>query len=414
VQTIKELPYTPLQLAKNQVAIPDLWLARGWDGIPPREGKACRFPDGTDHNPSASLLRGGRLLYDHRNGKTYNSINLLMEVEQVGRSEACRILIEIARTRNSISSNPQIRCQAHPQVREKPTFPSFDIPTGEEISHLSKQRLITPIALELASKRGFLRSWNSSEGKVWVLTDSSGWIAVARRMDGRGWVHHNGSKAKMLKGSMASWPIGVRESVPFPAVAICEGGPDMLACLHFLIGSQKDDHVAPICMGSAGCHIPQDALELLRGKRVRIFIDNDARGRHASTNWAKQLINVGCKVDGFDFSGLMKRDGNLVKDLNDCTQLSDESIARYGELLSGMMDLLPKSHKPQPKPNPFLPKLTSCGYWSREELAVIKGTELEEDALFERLAKMLGGRILTHQVHQLTPLELYLRRGVSV
>ena len=130
----------------------------------------------------------------------------------------------------------------------------------------------------------------------------------------------------------------------------------MLACLHFLIGSGQEEHIAPICMGSAGCHIPQEALELLRGKRVRIFIDNDDRGLDASTKWAGQLIKVGCMVDGFDFSGLMKRNGDAVKDLNDCTQLSEESIASYGDLLVGMMDFLPKRPKPQPKPIPFLPE----------------------------------------------------------
>ena len=411
---------SPLELAKDLVTIPDLWLARGWDGVPPREGKACRFPDGTDKHPSSSLLKSGMLLHDHRDGKTYNSISLLMAVEGLDRGAACRALIEVAGTDGSlVTYRPIPRKQEPDQERRKPSLPTFAIPRGEEIHHLSTQRHLSPDALKVAVGRGYLRSWDSEDGRAWVLTDSSGWIALARRMDGNGWVHHNGSKAKMLKGSMAAWPIGVTESLPFPGVAICEGGPDMLACIHFLIASGQEKLVAPVCMGSSGVRIPEEALMFFRGKRVRIFIDNDPKGLEASTRWAAQLVGVGCTVDGFDFSGLIKRSEEPVKDLNDCSQLSDESISKYGSLLSGMMDFIPKQGRPEPKPIPYVPpeprtpQVVPVRYWNAEELSAIQGNGLEGDKLIELLAKQFNARILINQIRQLSPEELYASGGSS-
>jgi len=140
----------------------------------------------------------------------------------------------------------------------------------------------------------------------------------------------------------------------------------------------------------------------------------------ASTRWAAQLVGVGCKVDGFDFSGLIKRDGQPVKDLNDCSQLSDESINHYGSILTGMMDFLPKKPKSWPKlityvaPVPATLLALPSRYWNAEELKSIQGTGLEDDDVIEQLAKNLGARILVDQIRRLARLEIYATGGTSV
>jgi hypothetical protein len=170
-------------------------------------------------------------------------------------------------------------------------------------------------------------------------------------------------------------------------------------------------------MGSAGVRIPEEALMFFRGKRVRIFIDNDPKGLEASTRWAGQLMGVGCSVDGFDFTGLVKRNGEAVKDLNDCSQLSDESINQHGSLLAGMMDFLPKQPMIRPKAILFMAPITpdsmnfqAC-YWNNEEIRAIQGTGLEKDDLIEQLAMQFNAQILVDQIRKLTPEELYNSRG---
>jgi hypothetical protein len=82
--------------------------------------------------------------------------------------------------------------------------------------------------------------------------------------------------------------------------------------------SGVEDHVAPICMPSAVTNFTEQSLAYLQGKRARIFIDNNKAGRQAAQRWATQLRSAGILTDGFSFAGLVRTDGQAVRDLNDC------------------------------------------------------------------------------------------------
>ena len=56
------------------------------------------------------------------------------------------------------------------------------------------------------------------------------------------------------------WPIGLLEAESYPAIALCEGGPDFLAAFGHAWASCVEDRVAPVCMASVGNDIPADAL----------------------------------------------------------------------------------------------------------------------------------------------------------
>jgi hypothetical protein len=47
---------------------------------------------------------------------------------------------------------------------------------------------------------------------------------------------------------------------------------------------------------------------------------------------SKQLEQLGCAVDVFTFRGLRKRNGDLVKDLNDCCEIAPEQSHKLEEL----------------------------------------------------------------------------------
>jgi hypothetical protein len=206
------------------------------------------------------------------------------------------------------------------EAKPKPVFPDFRNGTADEIKHLAGLRKISREGLDFASERGLLRFAALKDCPAWIVTDSARVNAQARRMDGWEW-ENIGAKAWTLPGAWASWPIGITEAQPFPAIALCEGGPDLLAAFHFIFCEDREAQCSPVTMLGASQRIHPDALPMFTGKRVRIFGHDDEDGRAAVERWARQLESVGADVDAFTFAGLRQVDGKPVKDLNDCTSI---------------------------------------------------------------------------------------------
>ena len=71
--------------------------------------------------------------------------------------------------------------------------------------------------------------------------------------------------------------------------------------------------------------ILSECLPAFAGKRVRIFVHDDAEGFTAAQRWAQQLRGVAARVDGFTFDGLTRIDGLPVKDLCDLASIDADS-----------------------------------------------------------------------------------------
>jgi hypothetical protein len=162
---------------------------------------------------------------------------------------------------------------------------------------------------------------NSQEGRTWIVTDGQRKNAQARRLDGRIWERLD-KKAWTLPGSVASWPIGLREAVPYPAIALVEGGPDLLAALHLAWCAGREDRIAPVAILGASLVIPAPVLPLFAGKHVRLFAHLDKSGLKAERCWFQQLKNAGALVDRYNFGGFVTVDGKAVTDLNDFVSVS--------------------------------------------------------------------------------------------
>jgi hypothetical protein len=186
------------------------------------------------------------------------------------------------------------------KARKRQQWPVFDTPTSEEISAIADLRGLSIEGVSLAAERGLLYCADFREGRAYIITDSRRRNAQARRMDGKPW-ERIGAKAWTLPGSEAAWPIGLREASSLSAIALVEGGPDLLSAFHLAVACGVEDRIAPVAMLGANHFVPAKALSLFAKKRVRIFLHADEPGLCAARHWARQLRQVAGKVDGFGF-----------------------------------------------------------------------------------------------------------------
>ncbi len=218
--------------------------------------------------------------------------------------------------------------------------------TGNPSMHtiLAALRGVSIAAVSIAVERGLVRFGRWRGCQAWFVLDASQKIAQARRMDGCAWSSHGqGSqrpasharfkvKALNLPGSQARWPVGIMEARDFPCLALCEGGPDLLAAFHLVIEHRRLTDCAPVAMLGASVPIHRDALRFFAGKRVRIFAHADEAGTNAVNRWACQLASVSADVDAFSFHGLTQRNGQPVKDLNNLVNVAVATSPCLNEL----------------------------------------------------------------------------------
>ncbi|MFT3783818.1 MAG: hypothetical protein QM790_17550 [Nibricoccus sp.] len=207
--------------------------------------------------------------------------------------------------------------------RGSPRLPDLQTPSLHEVMAIAEKRGFPVFApIEIARKAGQLFCADMLDGgavvRAWILTDSARRNAQARRLDGNEWIGIK-AKAKTLSGSDASWPIGIAEIASKPTIALCEGGPDLLAVYFFLWWHGRIGEVAPVAMMGAGQRISSEVLPLFRGKHVRVFPHRDEAGTRARSIWGHQLLAAGAaSVDDFDCAP--------EKDLNDLIKRCARSI----------------------------------------------------------------------------------------
>jgi hypothetical protein len=229
--------------------------------------------------------------------------------------------------------------QADEQHRLRKVHPTLKTLSNDELRELSERRSIAVEALKIASDRKFLLCKPAflSSDVAWVITDKTRHCYLARRLDGEPWDHLlSKPKAYVLPGGQASWPIGIREAAGYPAIALCEGGPDFLSAFACAWADEVEDLVAPVCMSSASVRIADEALQYFAGKRVRIFMHDDAAGRKACLKWNAQLKDI-AKVDGFRFDGLVQSDGQPVADLNDLCRIDCDCWEANRQIIDSVM-----------------------------------------------------------------------------
>jgi hypothetical protein len=230
--------------------------------------------------------------------------------------------------------------------KPKPTLPRLRALTDEEIEALASQRKLDKAGIAQAAVERrvgacvwpqFLDhngAWATPNDAVvsWVVTDRERSVAQFRRLDGLKYTRKDGKAIKAWTKGSPTWPIGAAEIGDRVSVLLVEGGADMLAGYHFLVRFNRLQHVAVCAMLGASMRICDSALPLFRRKRVRIVMDEDEPkddrgirpGCEAAARWTGQLSAAGAAVETFSLAGLVRKDGQPVKDLNDLA-LVDEA-----------------------------------------------------------------------------------------
>ena len=323
--------------AKGRLNIYGLWRHFGFDGEPKA---SCRSPFRDDTKPSFSVNADGTLWNDFGTGEGGDAVDFFKRASGLSKTEACRKFIELAGGHYTAAPPAARHRPQAPESKPKPAFSRFHKGTPADFAQLASLRKIGREGLEFASERGLL--WFATlEGlPAWIISDSERVNAQARRMDGQVWDRPDSHpKARTARGAWAAWPIGIKEAQPFPAIALCEGGPDFLAAHYLTLWEQASHHTkrdvqcVPVAMLGASLRIHQDALPYFAGKRVRIFGHDDDDGRAAVERWAQELKTVGVVADAFTFAGLAQVDGQPVNDLNDALLMDMGSFAQAERIL---------------------------------------------------------------------------------
>lgn len=346
---------------KERLLIPEVWQKLGLQGQP---AATCRSPFREDKNPSFSISKDGKRWKDYGTGQNGDVIDFIAMARQISTGEALKVFLELAgvpvpvKGRSPQSGSPRgtsfkekATALLPPQEPPKPEGLCVPLQNGTEADRrlVAESRRITPEAVSLALALRTLTFSIVQGYRCWLIVDAEERCVEARRLDGMPFTSCGTlgrRKAHTLRGSRKDWPLGaavLRRIPQFRTLLLVEGGPDYLAALHFANELERWD-VLPVAMlgRGTGARIDPGALELMRGRRVRIYphADADGGGVKSARLWAAQLDGVGCVVDIYEFTGLHRTDGTPIKDLNDCTTgLDEESTAKLCRTLFPKPDL---------------------------------------------------------------------------
>lgn len=331
---------------KNRVRLRTLASLLGMDL--PRDGVKFCSPFRPDRNPSCSVREDE--IVDWSMGKGFDVIDVFAEVKRVPRSSAIRDLARLYQVLGDVPTHPRPRNESvasrtnEPEnARKRASWPKFEPPSESEIRQIAELRGLGVEGVRIAAERGLLFCTTDRGHRAWVVTDSSRRNARIRRLDGGLWYEKSKTLPPSGGGHDSSWMVGCVEASSYPHVVLVEGEGDLLAGLHLAWCAGVEQRIGVAAMFGAQKRICQESLAALKGKRIRLFPDNDPAGLTAAGAWVEQLREAGATVDYFVFNGLLTDRGLPVKDLTDfvhvCPSQWEEQHGRIESALSFTLDV---------------------------------------------------------------------------
>lgn len=332
---------------KARLTIPEAWHLLALPGEP---GRCVPSPFRPDRHPSFSIFDDGRRFKDHSGaspaGDVLDFIGAALRCDTAGALKWAREALGGGAVPVSIRPRTIGRVDGRTDGKPKP-LPPLRLAKEGELEALAKLRGFRVPVLEAAQAAGLLRfipaerTWGAVS---WAVTCPSLRVVEARRLDGlpfpeRRWTDKNGAHtlperkchAWAVTAQAKAWPVNLAVVAGCRAVAFCEGGPDLVAALHFIEREGAPDVAAVAMLGAANARLAAECLPALSGKRVRIFAHDDAAGYAAAARWARQLREAGADVDAFSVATLERHDGRRGKDLCDLLAIGPDSFETFPE-----------------------------------------------------------------------------------
>jgi hypothetical protein len=271
---------------------------------------SCHSPFREDRNPSFSVYDQGRKWKDHATGDHGDAVDFLAKALDIPPQEAVRRFVEMAGGGYRVQApRPKLAPTPAPKTddtdekrRRRAAWPAMELPREEELEAVATLRRLPVEGPQWAAIDGTLRMATLEGERCWIIRSTCGKNAQARQLDGEPFQEGRAAdpfflKAKTLAGSIATLPVGNYHDTRWPAVALVEGGPDVLAAYAGIHRLGLLDTVAVCGMLGASMRPPYGALATMKGRRVRIFQHNDEAGARAADGWARLIHNAGGTVD---------------------------------------------------------------------------------------------------------------------
>ena len=286
---------------------------------------SCKAPWREDNNASFSVYKNGQKWKDHATGEVGDAADFVAKALDISPEDGLKQFIEMAGGGYREQSRPTARptaplppADSDDKRHKRAMWPAMELPTDNELEAIATLRRLPLDGPHWASMDGALRMANVEGQRCWITRSTCGKNAQARRLDGLPLGEN--LKAKTLAGSIATLPVGNYHDRRWPAVALLEGGPDVLAAYAAIYKLGLLDTVAVAGMLGAAMRPPYGALATMAGRRVRIFQHNDEAGQKAADSWARLIHNAGGNVD-------IWTPAQAGADLNDIFGLTDSELS---------------------------------------------------------------------------------------
>lgn len=279
-----------IERVRASLSLFDVWRMLDLPGTP-RIGD-LRSPLREDKRASFTIYqaKGHLRFHDHASGEGGDCIDLWARAKGVTVKEALRQLL--ATTGSEAPNRPPERVLPRDGIRWPPDIRT---PLAGECCALAALRKLSPEAFFLAGRLGTLKVATVYKQKCWIITDTHGRCAEARRFDGE--LFASGNKGFCLPGSKKDLPLGLKTANPafdqLDNLLLVEGMPDYFAALQ--LATQSEINFRPIAILGAGLTTFSDAQQYLAGKKILLICHNDIAGQAALPKWVKELYRLGAK-----------------------------------------------------------------------------------------------------------------------
>ena len=325
-----------LEKALQELTIEDVWNELG---IPIPYNKRVRCPWLNKREKTLSIIPNseGKAFKEFSTGQGGRQVEFVSLYRGVGKSQACKILIQIHQKRfgKNYYLKPKMPPTSHAQVRAKEMerLPELKSLNDSDIKSFALVRKIPPYVVSNCVKRGhFKGAFYKGHDSICVI-DLPKKNPRFRRLDGMPYqIGESITKELGIKGGSAKMPLGWYEASQYEYIILTEGTPDFIAAHIF-----ADNNVGVVGVTGASNSLPPQFLSRVKGKKFLLFPhigDGNSIGEKKSREWFNSLTYSGadaktCPMTHFVPNGVGDLNDALSHKLNDVTTLVKGEIIRW-------------------------------------------------------------------------------------